>query len=802
MIAKSILLAHVFLGLFASVMLARGPKGTDAPELVLLWSARSTLGPVFYPADAAPPERQAAEDLARTLTEMSGHEWRALAEPACGAGAGIFIGNTHRAQLDGVGGAEGRTRRELLASEDWDLTEAFIEQRRVVINGVTPEATRAGVYRFLQEALGCLWVAPGESGDRLPQRDRQTLRQGRRYYQPAYLDRAFNLGKNRPKSPEALWALRNGASNHFYFNHYLYKIFTPEVLSEHEAWRAWRFDERTALSDVQGSGAQPDLTNPNVVAFAADFVRNAAEEPDRLTVSLGTNDSTRYDDSTTTREVVEPFQYHRSKPVYSDLVFGFTNMVTGQIAPSEAPIYLTQLAYMWAEPPPGFSIASNIMPYLCSDQSQWYDPQYRATDQKLIEAWSQAGPRMLGFWEYYQGQPFLIPRYFPTIMAESLRFGAEHRVRGAFFSGSPVWGFDAPKFWLAGQLGWRPEADHEELLEQYFDAAYGKASGSMSRFFDGCEAAWMAQPGEGRWLKYWENPDQFALFDADRRKELSRHLERAELLASIIPNRSERKQAQALIEQTVTDWAVTCAGAGLYEAWLAVPYPGEGRGAPTAIQATAFQAAREHWLVVDHAEFNRSGSFIELLNQLDPLERWDQSGWQSVSRETFVESIFVGDLAGGGPEPIHPDRFQRNWVTLLSHAEGASIQRVAPPSSYLRIEAVDYFNLYRWLEIQPGVGGEFRLEARLRGQLSPGAEAEIRLHFMDAHGKPLPGVRIDRLRPGEFDDWVSLGVIRKIPANATHVMAGLRVNNHFRGDWIEVESIDLQHRLGNSGAAP
>ncbi|GHC04759.1 DUF4838 domain-containing protein [Cerasicoccus arenae] len=810
-----ILFRAILLCLFALplALWAKGPRTSPTDnEIVLLWSADTIIGPVYYSAheQAGSPVRQVAEDFARILGIAAQCDWPVAPEPTDTITAhGIFIGETIRARLDGVYGTvdgrpmTGQTRRELLDSDSWERTEVLAHPHRLVINGTTAEATRSGVYRFLQEDLGCIWVQPGESGEVIPQPKRFALRGGRRTLQPDFYDRKFLLGGGlRVDQADGLWALRNGASAHFDFNHNLYRIFTPGVMADNEEWRAWRFGKRSPLSDIKGSGSQPDLINPEVVTFAADYVtKHAQANADLLTVSLATNDSIRYDDSPPTRDALTPWAYFRGKPNFSNLVFGFTDRVAelttddSETNNSPPPPYITQLAYMWAEPPPDFAVNARIMPYLCSDQSQWYDPQYRADDEALITAWSEAGPRMLGAWEYYQGQPFLIPRYFPTIMAESLGWLWDHRGRGVFFSGRPVWGFDGPKYWLAGQLAWGVEQNHRELLKHYFQATYGPAAESMAAFFDACEVAWMTQPGEGMWLKYWDNPDQFALFPPAKCDEMNGLLDEATARANAISESADRARVMSLIAQTQEAWAVTQAGATLYEAWREVPYPSSGVGRPTE-ELVAFRAAHSNWLESKKDMFPSAANFINQLDHLNPAARWS-TGWESVAMEDFGGPIFEGDLLGGGPESIDPTRFVRGWATKASHAENMHVIRIAGPEGRLRVSGADYFVMLRWLEIQPGVQGEFRMEALMRGVISPGSQAEIQLYFMDAKGNFSSPIRRDRLYPGEFAEWVTLAAMTPMPEGMTHVCVQVNVSDQFPDDWIEINGIDLQYRMGS-----
>ncbi|WP_309396729.1 DUF4838 domain-containing protein [Cerasicoccus maritimus] len=784
-------------------LLQAAPRRTPLIESVVVWADDSIIGPIYYPANVAAdsPARQVAEDLGRILSIASGQEWPVLPEPSGEVVAdGIFIGDTVRARVDRIHGSwdgrpvTGDSQRELLASCSWERTSILAHPRRLVINGSTPLATRSGVYRFLQESLGCAWVFPGELGERIPRQSRFTLRAGWRDLRPDFYDRKFLLGGAlNPENENGLWALRNGASSHFQFNHNLHRIFSRAIMSENPDWLAWRFGRYVPLSDVRGNGSQPDLLNDKVIESAAEYVGDRQEgDADLLTVSVATNDSIRYDDSERTREFLQPFRYFRRKPNYSDLVFGFTNQVAEAAADAVHPVVVTQLAYMWTELPPSFPLAGNVMPYICTDQSQWYDTRYRREDEALIEAWSEAGPEMLGAWEYYQGQPYLIPRYFPTIEAESLEFLWRHGARGVFFSGHPVWGFDAPKYWLAGQLAWDVDQDHEELLERYFDIAYGPAGPAMSRFFAEAEEAWMTQPGDGFWLKYWNNPDQFALYPEERRQEMGLCLAQAIKAAESIEDVDHKAKVMGLIGQTEKAWLVTVAGAELYDAWLALVSEGDGEKPPQA-QIDRFHDCRATWLAVDRTLLPRSPEMIKLMDGLDPLARWSAS-WKTVSSEDFTESIFDGDVLGAGPESVGPEKFRRGWVTTMSPSEEMSVRRLLEPSERLRVEGSDFGSIYRWLDLAAGVSGEMKVEATLRGVVSLGCIVEVVLYFMTADGKTTEPIYRDRIYPGAFPDWITLATACRIPEGARRVSVGMRVCAQQGGDWLEVQSIDLQYR--------
>ncbi|MEO0794226.1 MAG: DUF4838 domain-containing protein [Verrucomicrobiota bacterium] len=801
----------------------RSISSKPSKRLVIVWSERSIIGPIYFPAseEEDSPVRLAAEDFGRILGKMSGHAWPVLPEPSGQVSDnGIFVGRTIRAKIDGVGAADpyrpATTPKSeaIVDAERWDRTEVRIRPDRLVINGTTPEATRAGLYRFLSEETDAMWVQPGPHGEALPSLPRFSLRQGDRVYTPDFLDRRFLLGGrlNADRSDDQ-WAIRNSASRHLEFNHNLFRVFTPEAMAAEVEWRGERFGEVPAPEAFSAVGHHPDFLNPEVVGATVDHISARMRAfPNQLSFSLGTNDSTFYDHSQRTQDFLMPWEYYRGKPNYSKLVFSFSDAVAQGIETAsedaaignrfDPPAYLTQLAYMWAEQPPDFSLNPRIMPYLCSDRSQWYDPDFRKEDMELVKAWSLAGPEILGTWEYYQGQPYLIPRYFPTIEKESLAWFYKHKGRGVFFSGKPAWGYDAPKYWLAGQLGWDISQDHRELLDHYFSRAYGPTSEFMARFFALCESAWMNQPGKAVWLKYWNNPDQFALFPRALRDEISQLLDDAISQATTISDESMRETISARIDVTRRAWAVTTAAADLYDAWCAIPYLewGDLFSAEVPTEALAdFDKARKAWMAVDKTPFPHAKTLIKIMGQLDPAARWEDTRspakWQAAFREDFEREVVENDLHGVGPEEIPPNTFRNGWIMYSLHAEDFSFRRLpnGPEGpSRIRVAGADNVNLFRWFDFDANLSGDFRVTAWVRGQISPGSKVNLRLLYMNEDQKLIEPTRRDRLFPGEFPSWIQLSAMSTLPEDASRIGVGLRIVEQFEGDWLEVSTIMLQ----------
>ncbi len=218
-------------------------------------------------------------------------------------------------------------------------------------------------------------------------------------------------------------------------------------------------------------------------------------------------------------------------PDYSPLVFGFMNRAAAALARTRTDKYLGCLAYFWCEEAPSFPVHAQVIPYVTTDRTQFYDPVYRAADYALMARWSRSGVRAFGLWEYAYGSAYLVPRVPHAMLAEAVREGWWRGARGYMADTTPHWGFDAYKMWMLAQLLWEPERTTAELEDDFFRGWYGPAAEPMRRFFARCEAQWMAQPGPPWWIKYYRQQDQTLLFPPEVCRELRAMLDEASSIA-------------------------------------------------------------------------------------------------------------------------------------------------------------------------------------------------------------------------------------------------------------------------------
>lgn len=344
------------------------------------------------------------------------------------------------------------------------------DQDSLLLQGHDPEGIQNALYALCRDWLGARWYWAGELGFELvesgplPELDL-----------PWSESPAFSQRKLFPIIHD--YARRNRLNHRYRFNHNLAKIFNKERYAESTEGFSLINGQYPEPNENAGLDANPNFTSARAVELSAQAaLQHFAEHPESVSFSLSVNDNVLFDESDWTQQAVEPLEYFRRRPNYTDLVFHYMNLVARKVfdeagawqTPSGQPRYLTALAYYWTEQSPNFSLHPRVMPILTSDRAQWHDPNYRIEDKALIQRWANSGAERIATWDYYFGSPYPYPRQFNQWIDESLKHLHANGV-DAFFSQLPsAWGLDGPKAWLAAELLWDPQQSAHSLLDEYY----------------------------------------------------------------------------------------------------------------------------------------------------------------------------------------------------------------------------------------------------------------------------------------------------------------------------------------------
>ncbi|MEY4489678.1 MAG: hypothetical protein RIQ79_2186, partial [Verrucomicrobiota bacterium] len=337
----------------------------------------------------------------------------------------------------------------------------------------------------------------------------------------AYLTRTF-YGVDNLDGGE--WSRRNGLTRGLSFSHNLSGIFRPDIFENHPEFfplingQRWRPPEPRV-------NWNPDLGDPEAAKFAAKTADAFFDaRPDAESYSVGINDALRYGDSVAVRSWVCPPRYFRNMPVFSDLVFNFTNSVAAEVSKRHPDKFIGALAYYWTEHTPSFPLHPQVVPFLTADRSLLFDRSFRLEETALQKEWAGFGTKRLGLYDYIYGYGFLVPRLHTATLARHLREARRTGFSDYFAELNSNWGLDGPQPWLVAQMLQDPEQSPRTLLSEYYRRYFRRAAGPMRSFFEECEALWSGQQGNAYWLKHYRNDSQASLFPPEARRRLRAHL--------------------------------------------------------------------------------------------------------------------------------------------------------------------------------------------------------------------------------------------------------------------------------------
>jgi hypothetical protein len=257
-----------------------------AQKLTLARSGRTQYR-IVIADDASAPLRAAAEDLQRHIAEITG------AEPEIGGDTGrpapreIVLGdNAHLRAVKEQAGLKD------LGPEGYVIRTSG---QRLIIAGATNEGTANGVYGFLQDHLGCRWLAPDCSV--VPRRDAIVLEPidervvppllFREVYQAEAMDPDY-ARRNRLNGNASIIADNRMVSERHrgwdMWCHSFFAVVPPDkYLQEHP--------EYFSLVDGERQAKQLCLTNPEVLEVVTEALRQRiAANPEAQYISVSQMD--------------------------------------------------------------------------------------------------------------------------------------------------------------------------------------------------------------------------------------------------------------------------------------------------------------------------------------------------------------------------------------------------------------------------------------------------------------------------------------------------------------------------------
>ena len=780
--------------------------------------------PVFVEPGASTEVKEAAVELARVLGKLSGIKWPVIPH-AADKSHGIWLGRSAPAADLKVAADFLRKGKNEVGPDGFRIRTV---DGSIFIEAATPGAYEGAVAWLLQNEAGVRWVLPGDLGEIVPPRSHWEVPDLDETREPAYVSREIG---GLFSAEEKVWAAHNGLAARLEYTHSLSEIGSRDFLASHPEWLPKLDGQHAAPTWRDARVWQPDLANPKVAWDAAVVADTAFQrEPGRLSLSLGLNDTMAFDQGAATRELVLPLRFFRGMPDYSPLVFTFMNRTAELLTNSEKPHYLGCLAYFWCENAPKFRLNPKVVPYVASDRGQYFDRFYRDEDIALMSRWGASGVTAFGLWDYGFGAGFVVPRLPVGSLADAVREGWLRGARGYFADTGPQWGFDAPKLWVLAQLLWDPNHSPSKLEHDFYEACYGRAAAPMERFFERCEAIWMAQEGEPYWLKYYRQEDQSALFPVQTCRELRSLLDAAASAAADDPRCVERV---ALTSRafSVTEAYVDYDGARRLLDEFAPPEKGsEGAWELAATDALArliesrgkFEAASLRasggpvaaMTGVDSAVFERDDPVPRLLwlaakadrsmaRRLVSSANTSDSEWNLladlITRDATLRGTDLvenGSFAGPSEKAPEPGYLYggygcqpTGWKLKAMPTERGRVCVVDSPRRALRIEGAWDTQVYQWRAAVPEEA--YVAMAQFRGRSSLGCDSSLFLTFLDKSSRVVGRWGMQVLPKGRAFSWRDQVLAAKAPPSAAWVGVGFGSSRQVRGDWLEVGGVML-----------
>jgi hypothetical protein len=732
--------------------------------------------PVFVAPAADADEIEAAGEWASVLGKMCGAPPSPVGTVAATAGGllspGVYIGAT----------APGRALLAQHPAGDADSFAIAVDaaNRTVVLAGVTPRATGFAVDWFLERVGGVNWYFPGGLGEVIPARADWSVPPGVTVEAPAYLSRDL---AGLSGAEDQAWARRNLLRERFAFIHNVANIFPPALYDEHPEFFPLRAGVRARPTDADARVWQPDFSNPAVAAYAAAQARQFFDEhPNAPSFSLGLNDGVDFDEGPGTQALTMPRRWFRGRPDFSDLVFTFMNRAADDLAPAYPDKYLGCVAYYWCENAPTFPVRPQVLPFLTNDRSFYDQPEWAAGDLALIHRWAQAGPKIIGIYDYYYGAPFAVPRIFTKAEIKSLRGAYAAGARAFMAELFPVWSYDALKAWLAARLLWNPDQDTAALEAQFYRDLYGPAAGDVREFFEQAEAAWREQSGPPRWIKGFNDPYQSLIFSSARTQAMSAALTRAagrELTPTMRERLANLQSAWAASVRAIT-LATTEAGLSGDAAQnelavkrglrLADAVPGDAAACGFYLRAGdwAEQRFRPQWLVdaLASAGTNDDPAGLTARNAFAPRG------------PNLLGNGELQAAAGQGPTG-----WNLNWREAEQVRFGPGSATGPDGAPVFAVSGSDWMVFWRDVAVEPEKF--YETSFLWRGKVSQGARVHWAIAYYDSAGQLLESPWQAAAAPGERDVWLREGAVTAAPAKAASLRLLIYVAGQAAGDDVQ-----------------
>jgi len=444
---------------------------------------------VALPAEPDEHETLALQDLTDHIRKMSGAELETATVDTKDVAA--FLKQTKAAGRVPILLGRNVFERLAKAKPDTAVRGSFVlqvDRDAVMIAGVQ-EGTYYGVIELLEQ-LGCRWFTPGDLGTVIPQLKTIEVRRQRIEQQPSFPSRWFQM-------PHRDWQKRMRCGGPVFPGAHGIPAPRVKVNKGTGEIEPAEYAEMFALRDGKRTPRQHCVSNPKLIEYAANQVKQRRQAGKGPVIGMGPNDGSGFCECdgccALDGDDFDPFS---NEPSVTDRYIWFFNQVLQRVD-NEYPD--TKLAFYvyhsYMRPPtrwkPDPRIMGALAPIALDRVHGFSNPiaPEKSYARWLYQEWGKIMPELYdrGYWSNLAcpGFPFIIVHRLRDEIPACHELG----VKGWRVETFPNYGPQFPSMYVAGKLMWNHQADVDALLEDCFEKYFGPAAGPMGQYIVLMDAA-------------------------------------------------------------------------------------------------------------------------------------------------------------------------------------------------------------------------------------------------------------------------------------------------------------------------
>lgn len=438
---------------------------------------------IVLDANASPTEKIAAQELQKYIEEMSSVRI-AFAHSSPASKHHIYIG-----YQDDILRLTGHPQP---ASAEEGFFYCTVNDDLLIWGG-SDRGTMYGVFAFLEQQLGVLWLTSDYTY--VPHRRQWALPPLNHHEQPAFthrLDFIYDAlhhpewgAHNRLNSNSRLSATPFGKMSAYWGIHSFHTILPPERYFEtHPEYFSLRDGKRT-------DKAQLCLSNSSMrKEFIANVKKIIADNPGYWCYDVSQNDNSFPCECVRCKKLVRKYGGE------SGAMLWFVNQVAKAIKKSHPDVLIGTFAYRYTRHAPTSKIkpADNVVVRLCDIECCMAHPLTECLQNKSfledMDAWKKITSNIY-VWDYTVGfNNYLLP--FPNFKAlnRNFQYFTHSGVIGILEEGAhnaPWSEFSEMKQWIIAKLLWNPYQNIDSLAYRFIESYYGKAASDVKNYYDLCQ---------------------------------------------------------------------------------------------------------------------------------------------------------------------------------------------------------------------------------------------------------------------------------------------------------------------------